>query len=94
MKEARRHYDWLVIDTPPVVPLPDCRLIERWVDGFLVVVAAHKTPRKLLAETLNLLDPAKVVGLVFNADDRPVSGYYGYYGYGDSSRKTSNRALR
>jgi capsular exopolysaccharide synthesis family protein len=78
--EVRRQFDYVLIDTPPSVPLPDCRIIERWVDGLLVVVAAHKTSRRLLAETLNVLDPAKVLGIVFNADDRPMSGYYGYYG--------------
>jgi Mrp family chromosome partitioning ATPase len=62
--------------------MPDCRLIERWVDGVMLVVSAHKTPRKLVAEALSQLDPAKVVGVVFNADDNPSSTSYGYYGYG------------
>ena len=79
LEEARRLYDYVLIDTPPVVPLADSRLLERWVDGFIVVVAAHKTPRKLLSEALNLLDPAKVLGVVFNGDDRPLAPYYGYY---------------
>lgn len=83
LAEARAHYDYVLIDTPPLVPVPDGRLIGRWADGFLVVVAAHKTPRRLLAEALNLLDPAKVLGVVFNFDNRPLSGYGGgYYGYG------------
>jgi capsular exopolysaccharide synthesis family protein len=86
LREARRYYDCVLIDTPPAVPLPDCRLIERLVDGFLLVVAAHKTPRKLVAEALNLLDPAKVVGIVFNADDRSRSADYGYYNYGHRDR--------
>ena len=89
--EARRSYDYVVIDTPPVVPLADCRILGRWVDGFIVVVAAHKTPRKLLVEALRLLDPAKVVGVVFNGDDRPLSTYYGYGYYG--SEHTSSRSL-
>jgi hypothetical protein len=46
------------------------------------VVAAHKTPRKLVAEALNVLDPAKMLGVIFNADDQPTSSHYGYYGYG------------
>jgi Mrp family chromosome partitioning ATPase len=58
----------------------DCRVIERWVDGFLIVVAAHRTVRNLVAEGLNSMDPAKVVGLVFNRDDRQLSRYYRYYG--------------
>jgi Mrp family chromosome partitioning ATPase len=66
------------LDTPPLVPYPDCRVIGKWVDGFIVVVAAHKTPRKLVEEALQVMDPAKIVGLIFNRDDRPVSGYYYY----------------
>lgn len=81
LNDARRDFDCVIIDTPPLVPLPDCRLIERWVDGFLVVVAAHRTPRKLLGEALNSLDPHKVLGVVFNADDHSATRYYGYYGY-------------
>jgi capsular exopolysaccharide synthesis family protein len=82
LAEARSHYDYVLIDTPPLVPVPDCRLIGRWVDGLLVIVAAHKTPRRLLGEALNTLDPAKVIGVVFNFDNRPFSGYHSYYGYG------------
>ena len=83
LAEARRCYDYVVLDTPPLVSVPDCRVIGKWIDGFLMVVAAHKTPRKLLEEALNVMDPAKVVGLVFNCDDRPLSGYS--YAYGRSS---------
>lgn len=85
LEEARQQYDYVVLDTPPVVPVPDCRVMARWVDGFLIVVAAHKTPRRLVAEALNLMDPDKVIGLVFNKDDRPVSEYGGYYYAADSS---------
>jgi capsular exopolysaccharide synthesis family protein len=81
LAEARRRYDYVVLDTAPLVPVPDSQLIGKWVDGFLLVVAAHKTPRNLVAEALNLLDPAKLIGLVFNEDDRSLSGYdYPTYG--------------
>jgi capsular exopolysaccharide synthesis family protein len=89
--EARRLYDYVLIDTPPVVPLADCRLLGRWVDGFIVVVAAHKTPRKLLAEALSLLEPAKLLGVVFNGDDQPLSPYYGYYGHAHRPSRASAR---
>ena len=80
---ARHEYDFIVLDTSPLVSVPDCRVIEKWVDGFLVVVAAHKTPRKLLEEALNVTDPTKIVGLVFNGDERPLAGYS--HGYGHST---------
>jgi capsular exopolysaccharide synthesis family protein len=76
---ARRDFDFVVIDTPPLLLVPDCRLLAHWVDGFLMVAAAHKTPRKLLEEALNIADPAKLVGIVFNGDDRPLFGYSKYY---------------
>ena len=78
--EARSQYDFVVLDTPPVIPVPDTTLIHRHVDGYMVVVSANSTPRKLLGEALNLLTPAAVLGLVFNRDDRPLYGYYrGHY---------------
>jgi Mrp family chromosome partitioning ATPase len=49
------------------------------VDGVLMVVAANRTPRKLLGESLNMIDPTKVLGIVFNRDERPLFGYYNSY---------------
>jgi non-specific protein-tyrosine kinase len=82
LDEARRRYDYIVLDTAPLVPVPDTRLINKWVDGVLLVVAAHKTPRRLVGEALNLLDQAKLVGLVFNEDDESFAAHYGYPAYG------------
>ena len=45
LEEARRHYDYIVLDTPPIVPVPDTRLVARVVDALVVVVAAHRTPQ-------------------------------------------------
>jgi capsular exopolysaccharide synthesis family protein len=75
LSELKQRYDYVVLDTPPLVPVVDSALLSRVVDGVLLVVAAHKTPRKLLEEALNELDAAKVVGIVFNNDDRPLYGY-------------------
>jgi Mrp family chromosome partitioning ATPase len=70
----------------------DSRIISRWVDGYLVVVTCHRTSRKVLAEALNLMEPEKVVGLVFNGDDRPRSGSRHYhYAY---SRRRGPKASR
>ena len=79
-EEARQHYDYVVLDTPPFAPVPDCRVIAKCVDGFLLIVAAHKTPRKLVEAALDVMDPAQLVGLVFNGDtERPFARYYGHY---------------
>jgi capsular exopolysaccharide synthesis family protein len=77
--EIRRRFDYVVVDTAPVVPVPDTRLIAKYLDGFLVVVSAHQTPRGSLAEALNLMEPSKVIGLVFNGDDARRPTYYDVY---------------
>jgi Mrp family chromosome partitioning ATPase len=90
---ARQRYDYIILDTPPFIPVPDCRLVTRYVDGFFVAVAAHRTPKGMLAETLSLMDPAKVVGLVFNGDDVRRSSYYDVYA-GSPRRARWYRAWR
>ncbi len=95
MEEARRQYEYVVLDTPPVVSIPDCRAIASSVDGFLLIVAAHRTPRRLVEEALNAMEPAKVIGLVFNRDDHPLGGSYAErYGYAASSNGHRGRRWR
>jgi capsular exopolysaccharide synthesis family protein len=86
LQQARQDYDYVIVDTPPLLPFADCRLVEKWIDGLLVVVAAHKTPRKMLAEALDIVDPTKLVGLVLNKDDYQTARYdYAYRYYTQSS---------
>jgi capsular exopolysaccharide synthesis family protein len=87
LAEARQEYDYVVIDTPPFVPVPDCRVIAKSVDGFVVVVASNRTQRGLLAETLKTMDPDKAVGFVFNAHPTLPTPYYDY---GNGHGKTSS----
>jgi Mrp family chromosome partitioning ATPase len=79
LAEAREHYDYVLLDTAPLAPVFDAALLSRAVDGMIVVVAAGKTPRKLLDAALDLLDPTKVVGIVFNGDSSPLFGYSSSY---------------
>jgi protein-tyrosine kinase len=92
--EARRHYDFVIVDTTPLVTVPDGRIFGEFVDGFLIVVAAHRTPRKLLEEAFNLMEPSKILGLVFNGDDRHLSkDSYGLY-HSSQKRSSSKRSAR
>jgi capsular exopolysaccharide synthesis family protein len=79
LREARQRYDYIIIDTAPVVLLPDSQLVADWVDGFLVVLAADITSKKLLEEALALMEPSKVLGLVFNGYKQVGEDYGGYY---------------
>ena len=89
LEEARGLYDYVLLDTPPLAPVFDAAVLSRAVDGVIMVVAADKTPRRLLAVALDLLDPSKVIGIVFNNDNSPLFGYNtnAYRPYFSSTRR-------
>jgi capsular exopolysaccharide synthesis family protein len=88
LAELRQRYDFVVIDTPPVGPVSDCALLARWMDGLVLIVTAHKTPRKQLENALNTLEGAPVLGIIFNRDDKARAGYRrDYRGYFPRTRR-------
>ncbi len=91
--EARRRFDYVIIDTPPVIAVPDCRVISSGVDGFLIIVNAHKTPTRMLGETVSVLGQSKVLGLVFNRDDQPMAEHL-YNSYGPDPNAGWTGAMR
>ena len=72
LQEARRRFDLVIVDTPPLLPVTDAVVLARALDGIVVVVAANDTPRKLLEESLNLLDSSKVAGDCLQQGPPPV----------------------
>jgi Mrp family chromosome partitioning ATPase len=82
--EMRRLYDYVLVDTPPLLSVADCRMLSSLIDGFIVVVAANRTPRRAVVDAMKILDPAKVLGVVLNGDERPQDRYYRYEAYAAS----------
>jgi protein-tyrosine kinase len=84
--EAAATFDWVIIDTPPVVLLPDANLLAAMVDAAILVIGAGKTPYKLITRAIDALGRNKILGVVLNRVDPGclAGGYgYGYYSYGD-----------
>jgi capsular exopolysaccharide synthesis family protein len=92
LDQARESYDYVIVDTPPVLPCPDYRLLEKAIDGTLLVVAAHRTPRAMVDAALSLLDPGRVLGLVFNGDSGRGSRYEDHY-YGQPAIEPPRSAV-
>jgi tyrosine-protein kinase len=83
---AKRDYDFVVLDSPPVSQVSDSIPALRLVDGVLIVVRmklTHRGALRLLIAQLEQLS-APVLGVVINGATQGSSGYgYGYgYGYG------------
>ena len=85
--------DFVLLDSPPVLPVADALAMAHMVEGVIVVVKAGTTTRPQLTEVLDRLAQvsAPVIGIVLNevSESRrygPYRGRYGRYGYGRYSR--------
>jgi capsular exopolysaccharide synthesis family protein len=79
LDELSRGYDFVVIDAPPALGLPDVPLLARLVGGVLLVVRTVDTPRAAaLAATDELRRVrANILGVVMNQADMATLGYLG-----------------
>jgi Mrp family chromosome partitioning ATPase len=59
-------YDYVVIDTPPVLGTADVNLTQDSSDGVLLVVKARQTAGRHLRRSIEQLAPARILGLVMN----------------------------
>ncbi len=66
VRAARGHYDVVLLDSPPLIPVADSILFQDVVDGFLLVVRSRQTPREAVDEALTKLRAGAVLGLVLN----------------------------
>lgn len=82
--KARREFDWVVMDGPPVHLLADHDLLAAHSDGVVLIVRPLHTSRELLRLAMQSMQDKRVLGVVINAT--PVGRRYGsYYGYGYGS---------
>ena len=81
-KEAIAKYDYVLVDSPPVMAADDVSNLAPHVDGVLMVLRANYTSSRVARATLDLLYARKghILGLVFNGV-RPSGEDYYYYKY-------------
>lgn len=74
----------VICDLPPLFVSDDAMLIARHLDGVIMVVEQGVTTKKQLETSLQLLDPVKLIGTVFNRFKGGFGDPYGYTGRYDS----------
>ncbi|TFH42471.1 MAG: polysaccharide biosynthesis tyrosine autokinase, partial [Lysobacterales bacterium] len=83
--EARKNYDLVIIDSAPLLPVNDTRVLARLVDAALFAVRWEKTPRDAVRNAARVLAEAHAAmpGIVLTrADSKRFHSYsYGQYGY-------------
>lgn len=79
-------FDWIILDTPPVIPVADSTLLANFCEGVLMVVRSNSTPSDLARRAREEFQDKLLLGVVLNgipADQLPKSRYY--YGEAVSS---------
>ena len=98
LAQLEEEFDHIVIDSPPVLPVTDARIIGTLVDGVLLVVKGGETPKEAVQRTKRLLQEvhAHLIGVLLNNVDVNSADYHYYskyyaYGYG---RKYAGEEVR
>lgn len=93
LQEMKSHFDYIIIDTPPLLAVADGQIISSMADGVLLVVESKKTPKDSVLKSKDLLinANANILGIILNKceiSNKKGYGYgYGYYyGYGQTNR--------
>ena len=84
VQDWRSKYDRVILDTPPVLGLSETNTLQRVADGVVLVIRAHKTLTKDVADAVDTLKrtSAHLFGLVLNAVDlSKLANHYTYYYY-------------
>lgn len=85
--ELRRQFDYLILDSPPLLPVTDATALSAFVDGVVLVVECGVTDRGALQRAHRMLENAgaRILGTVLNKIEPNHDGYYrssyrAYYG--------------
>lgn len=86
-KELKQHFDYVLIDTPPIMPVTDAAVVSGKVDGTILVIASGAVAPSVAVEAKTRLEQAgaHLLGAVLNKVDVAANSHYGYgyyYYYG------------
>lgn len=81
LDEARGKFEWIVLDTVPLGPLPDARFLATMADTVLIIAMAGKTGSDVIQRSVSTLDSKRIFGVVLNrvADSAMPHSSYRYY---------------
>ena len=87
MEQLEAWFDWIVIDSPPVLPLADTSLWSRLADGVLLVTRKGTTEKQQLQRGLEAIEKSKLLGALVNSSANTAhSDYYQRYTSGSTEQ--------
>ena len=81
LEYLRAHFDYVIVDTPPLVPLVDARALAEFADRVILTIRWDSTPQDVVTQALETLAPAydRVLGTVLTRVDMQHLRFYDYY---------------
>lgn len=91
LDQLRRHFRWILVDSPPLASVTDALLLARHADLTLLVIQHNKVDKKLVKRSLATLRKAapNPIGAVLNAVDVRARGHYYHYYYHQKQGKVA-----
>jgi len=81
LRDLREQFDLVILDTPPILPVPDAVTISEQVDAFILLFRFRHTPHQLFRQAIEDLGERKIVGVVLNGEEKKSDKHYHkYYG--------------
>ena len=94
MEQLAAWFDWVIIDSPPVLPLADTSVWTRLADGILLVTRQGTTQKRHLQRGLEALESKKVIGAVLNSSKNSSDNeYYSYRRPPEGTQRTELAGL-
>jgi capsular exopolysaccharide synthesis family protein len=72
-------FDWIIVDSPPAVPVSDASMLAKECDGVLMVVRSESTPFDMARRARQEFPDQALVGVVLNGTRKDVAPYERYY---------------
>lgn len=96
LKKLALHFDHIIIDAPPALPVTDAVVLSTVVDGVIVVAGSGLVEREQLEHTLDSIASVngRVLGLVLNRVPRKTAGQYSRYEYALPQEEATRGELR
>jgi capsular exopolysaccharide synthesis family protein len=92
MERIKSWFDWVVIDSPPILPLADTSVWTRMVDGILLVTRQGTTDKEQLKRGLEAIDSSKLLGALLNSSANAATvDYYQRYGQPPAAAEGSDQ---
>ena len=82
LEEMKKHFDYIIMDTPPVGAVTDSQVLSTKVDGTILVVKAGQTKKDVVMNSINEIKKVNgnIIGTVLNGVEQSKNKYYYYYG--------------